>query len=35
VEARAILEPVYDWFTEGFETEDLKSAELLLEALHQ
>ncbi len=32
-EARALLAPVYDWFTEGFETADLKDAKALLEAL--
>ncbi len=30
-EARAVLAPVYDWFTEGFDTLDLKDAESLLE----
>jgi predicted ATPase/DNA-binding winged helix-turn-helix (wHTH) protein len=32
-EARAALEPVYDWFTEGFDTADLKAARALLEEL--
>jgi len=32
-EARDILAPVYDWFTEGFETADLKEAKALLEQL--
>ena len=32
-EARALLAPVYDWFTEGFRTADLKDAKALLEAL--
>ena len=32
-EARALLAPVYDWFTEGFDTLDLKDAKALLEAL--
>jgi predicted ATPase len=32
-EARGMLEPVYNWFTEGFETADLKEAKALLEAL--
>jgi predicted ATPase len=32
-EARALLAPVYDWFTEGFETKDLKEAKALLEEL--
>jgi hypothetical protein len=30
-EARDILAPVYDWFTEGFDTLDLKEAKVLLE----
>jgi predicted ATPase len=33
VEALAVLEPVYDRFTEGFETADLKAATTLLSAL--
>jgi predicted ATPase len=32
-EARALLAPVYDWFTEGFGTADLQEARMLLEAL--
>jgi predicted ATPase len=32
-EARALLAPVYGWFTEGFDTEDLQEAKALLEAL--
>jgi predicted ATPase len=32
-EARALLAPVYDWFTEGFDTADLREARELLEAL--
>ena len=32
-EARDLLAPVYDWFTEGFETLDLKEAKALLDAL--
>ena len=32
-EARALLAPVYDWFTEGFDTLDLKDAKALLEEL--
>jgi predicted ATPase len=32
-EARDVLAPVYDWFTEGFETADLKEAKALLEQL--
>ncbi len=31
--ARALLRPVYDWFTEGFDTQDLKDAKALLEGL--
>ena len=32
-EARDLLAPVYDWFTEGFDTADLKDAKALLERL--
>ena len=32
-DARALLAPVYDWFTEGFDTADLKRAKALLDAL--
>ena len=32
-EARALLAPVYEWFTEGFDTQDLKDAKALLEEL--
>jgi class 3 adenylate cyclase/predicted ATPase len=32
-EARALLAPVYYWFTEGFDTADLQEARALLEAL--
>jgi predicted ATPase len=32
-EARQILAEVYDWFTEGFDTADLKEAKALLDAL--
>ncbi len=32
-EARALLAPVYGWFTEGFDTLDLKEAKALLDAL--
>ena len=32
-DAAALLQPVYDRFTEGFHTADLKSAKALLEAL--
>jgi predicted ATPase len=31
--ARELLEPVYSWFTEGFDTADLKDAKVLLAAL--
>jgi len=31
--ARALLAPVYDWFTEGFATADLKAAKALLDQL--
>ena len=31
--ARELLEPIYDWFTEGLETADLQKARALLEAL--
>jgi hypothetical protein len=30
-QARELLSPVYGWFTEGFETRDLKEAKALLE----
>ena len=34
-EARALLAPIYDWFTEGFDTVDLKDAkDLLVELSH-
>ena len=32
-EARDLLAPVYNWFTEGFDTADLKDAQALLEEL--
>jgi predicted ATPase len=32
-EARDLLTPVYGWFTEGFDTRDLKEAKVLLEEL--
>ena len=32
-EARELLAPVYNWFTEGFDTADLKEAKALLEEL--
>jgi predicted ATPase len=31
--ARALLAPVYGWFTEGFDTADLQDAKVLLEEL--
>ena len=33
-EARELLAPVYGWFTEGFDTRDLKEAKTLLDELH-
>jgi predicted ATPase len=33
-EARALLAPVYGWFTEGFDTLDLKEAKALLDELY-
>jgi predicted ATPase len=32
-EARKLRAPVYGWFTEGFDTRDLKEAKALLDAL--
>jgi predicted ATPase len=34
-EARDLLAPVYGWFTEGFDTPDLKEAKALLDDLDQ
>ena len=31
--ARGLLRPIYDWFTEGFETPDLKDAKALLDQI--
>jgi predicted ATPase len=31
--ARALLAPIYGWFTEGFDTRDLKEAKALLHGL--
>jgi predicted ATPase len=31
--ARELLAPIYDWFTEGFDTADLQEAKALLEEL--
>ena len=32
-QARELLAPIYDWFTEGFDTSDLGEAKSLLENL--
>ena len=32
-EAHALLTPIYDWFTEGFDTADLQDAKALLDTL--
>jgi predicted ATPase len=32
-QAHSLLEPVYNWFTEGFDTLDLKQAKALLDDL--
>jgi predicted ATPase len=32
-DARELLAPVYGWFTEGFDTRDLKDAKALLDGL--
>jgi predicted ATPase len=32
-DARALLEPVFTWFVEGMDTDDLKAAERLLTTL--
>jgi class 3 adenylate cyclase len=32
-EALGLLKPIYDWFTEGFDTKDLREAKALLESL--
>jgi hypothetical protein len=34
-EAHALLAPIYDWFTEGFDTADLQQARALLVALQR
>ena len=34
-EARTMLAEIYNWFTEGFDTADLKDAKALLEELAQ
>ena len=33
-QARELLAPVYGWFTEGFDTLDLREAKALLDELH-
>ncbi len=33
VQAHELLAPIYDWFTEGFDTPDLKDAKALLDEL--
>ena len=33
-QARELLAPAYGWFTEGFDTRDLKEAKALLDELH-
>jgi predicted ATPase len=33
-DAHDLLAPVYGWFTEGFDTRDLKEAKALLNELH-
>jgi predicted ATPase len=32
-EARQLLSPIYNWFTEGFDTKDLQEAKALLDDL--
>jgi predicted ATPase len=32
-QARELLAPIYGWFSEGFDTRDLKGAKALLDAL--
>jgi len=34
-EARALLADIYNWFTEGFDTADLKDAKALLDELNK
>jgi hypothetical protein len=34
-EARAVLAEIYGWFTEGFDTADLKDAKALLDQLNE
>ncbi len=33
IDARSLLVPVYEWFTEGFDTTDLKDSKMLLDEL--
>jgi len=33
-DAHGLLAPIYGWFTEGFDTPDLKEAKALLDELH-
>ena len=34
-QARTMLADIYNWFTEGFDTADLKDAKVLLDQLNQ
>ena len=34
-EARTMLNEIYGWFTEGFDTRDLKDAKALLDQLNE
>jgi predicted ATPase len=34
-EARTLLDEIYGWFTEGFDTADLKDAKVLLDELSE
>ena len=34
-EAAALLAPIYAWFTEGFDTADLREAKALLDQLNE
>jgi hypothetical protein len=34
-EARTMLADIYGWFTEGFDTADLKDAKVLLDQLNE
>jgi predicted ATPase len=33
-QARDLLAPIYGWFTEGFETKDLREAKALIDSLY-